>query len=45
MGAQERIDALKEQGDSIYAARAPDAFSLYDRAESTYYHVQLLATE
>ena len=44
MSMKERVDMLSERGDSIFAARAESAGELYDRAERTFYHVQLLVT-
>lgn len=37
---ESRIGCLKQNGDSIFAARAADAHQLYDRAENTYYALQ-----
>lgn len=41
----ERIQYLHKKGDSIFAARCDGAHELYDAAESTYYYIELLATE
>ena len=41
----ERIQYLQKNGDSVFAARCKDAYSLYQRAESTYYDLESLATE
>jgi len=44
MDMRERMRALCEHGNSLFAARA-NASELYERAEETYYHIELLATE
>ena len=44
-GLDERIEYLKEAGASIFAARAKDAYSLYERDSEFYYKVQSWATE
>lgn len=44
MSLRERVDALKERGESIFAARC-NAQALWDRAPLTYEHVETLATE
>ncbi len=44
-GLQERIDYLKENGESIFAARCKTAGELYHRADITYYKVQHWASE
>lgn len=35
-----RMELLASNGDSIYASRCKDASELYERAETTYYHLQ-----